>query len=243
MCARFSLFATPAQIAELLDLAIPEVEPQYNIAPTETILGAIERDGIRQIRQFRWGLIPSWAKDASAGNRMINARSETVLEKAAFRSAFQRRRCVIPASGFFEWKEEKVEAAATSPPSLFDEVEIPRRTKGKLRTLKQPYFIDLKSHELFAFAGLYEYWRDPASELIRSCTILTTRPNEVVEPLHNRMPVMLRKPEFEAWLDCENPNLEIPESLLAPLPAEIMEAVPVSPAVNDPKNKSEILVL
>ncbi|MFI5384931.1 MAG: SOS response-associated peptidase [Fimbriimonadales bacterium] len=237
MCARFSLYATPAQIAQLLEIEVPAFEPHYNIAPTQTVLGAIEREGERQLREFRWGLIPSWAKDPAIGNRMINARSETILEKPAFRNAFQRRRCVIPANGFFEWKhdvvEEEVKPPSSGVPSLFDEFGIPKR-KTRTKTLKQPFFVSLKSGEPFALAGLYEYWHG-AGEKVRSCTILTTRPNELVEPLHDRMPVILRKADLEAWLDCED-GIEPAEALLEPLPASEMMAVPVSSLVNDPNN-------
>lgn len=237
MCARFSLFATPAQIAQLLDLEVPEVLPRYNIAPTQMLIGAVERDGERQLREFRWGLIPSWAKDASVGNRMINARAETLQEKPAFRNALERRRCVIPASGFFEWKHESVAEDVPEPKgtSLFDDFNIPKR-KTKSRTLKLPFFLSLASGEPFAFAGLYDTWRDPAGNLVRSCTIVTTRPNELVAPLHDRMPVMLKKDQLERWLDCRNPSEGIQE-LLGPLRSSEMAATPVSTLVNDPNNE------
>lgn len=243
MCARFSLYATPAQIAELLEIDVPELTPGYNIAPTDTVLGAIERDGERQLREFRWGLIPSWAKDIKVGTKMINARSETIAGKSAFRNAFLRRRCVIPASGFFEWRhdlvEETIPAKNDATPTLFEEHGI-ARPKTKQKTVKQPFFIGLKSGEPFGFAGLYEYWRSPDGEKVRSCTILTTHPNELVAPLHDRMPVILRKSDLEAWLDCEHSDHV--ERLLEPLPADQMTAFPVSSAVNDPSNKSSVVI-
>lgn len=248
MCARFSLYATPDQIAKLLDLEIPEVEARYNIAPTQMLLGAIERNGHKELREFRWGLIPSWAKDRSVGNKMINARAESLEEKSAFRKAFHKRRCVIPASGFFEWKHEIVEEftparTRAQAPSLFEEFDIPPPAKKKERTLKIPYFIGLKSGEPFGFAGLYEYWHDPAGEKVRSCTIVTTTPNELVSPLHDRMPVILTKDHLEEWLDCDHHDAASVEHLLRPLAADQMIAVPVSSAVNDPNNDSPDLVL
>lgn len=231
MCARFSLYATPAQIAELLELDVPEIRPQYNIAPTEMLLGAIERDGVREWREFRWGLIPSWAKDASVGTKMINARAETLLERPAFRNCFERRRCAIPASGFFEWTE-----ATTAEPnpgvSLFEEFTVPRKAKA----VKQPVFFRLRSGEPFAFAGLYDTWRNDAGERIRSCTLITTTPNDLVAPLHDRMPVLLRKGDLADWFERD------PGSVLRPFPSNEMEGIPVSPAMNDPRNKAPLVL-
>jgi putative SOS response-associated peptidase YedK len=246
MCARFSLYATPAQIAKLLDIEVPEILPRYNIAPTQMLLGAIEKNGERQLREFRWGLIPSWAKDISVGNRMINARVETLLEKSAFKTAFQRRRCIIPANGFFEWKhdtveEEVVAKAREGAPSLFEEFDVPKRSSKK-KTIKQPYFLALKSGEPFGFAGLYEYWRDPAGEMVRSCTILTTEPNELVAPLHDRMPVIVKKADLEAWLDCEHHDPSSLGDILDPLPSVEMTSTPVSTLVNDPNNETAAIL-
>jgi putative SOS response-associated peptidase YedK len=238
MCARFSLYATPAQIALLLDIEVPEVLPRYNIAPTQMLLGAIERNGERQLREFRWGLIPSWAKDTSVGNKLINARAETVIEKPSFRKAFQTRRCVIPASGFFEWKhdtiQEEVKADKSQEgPSLFEEFDI-ARPKTKTKTIKQPFYFGLKTGEPFGFAGLYEYWHSPDGEKVRSCTIITTEPNDLVAPYHDRMPVILLKEDVQTWLDGETPEAE---RLLAPIPAKNMISAPVSPELNNPNNE------
>ncbi len=244
MCARFNLFATPQQIAKLLDIDVPKFGPRYNIAPTQVLLGAVLREGGRQLREFRWGLIPSWAKDAKVGSKMINARSETLLEKPAFRNAFAKRRCVIPASGFFEWKHETIEEEIAddrireASPTLFEEYDIPRSAKAKSRVVKQPYFFGLASREPFAFAGLYEYWRDGAGELIRSCTILTTRPNSLIEPLHDRMPVILRPPHLDRWIDCESNISASVQDLFEPFPANEMMGIEVSTSVNDPNNDS-----
>lgn len=241
MCARFSLYATPDQIARLLDIEVPEVEPHYNLAPTNMLLGAIERDGHRELRQFRWGLIPSWAKDMSVGTKMINARAEGLLDRGSFKNAFFKRRCVLPANGFFEWKHEEIEeevpVKSTKAPSLFEEFQI-ERPKTRKRTLKQPYFLGMKSGEPFALAGLYEYWRDPQGEKVRSCTIVTTEPNALVAPLHDRMPVIIRKQDLETWLNCDDPDWDAAFQLLKPLDPGEMIATPVSSLVNDPNNDS-----
>lgn len=242
------MFALRDEVARLLGIEVPGVMPQYNIAPTEVVLGAIERNGIRELRDFRWGLVPSWAKDIKIGSRMINARSEGILDKPSFRTAFQKRRCVIPASGFFEWRHDTIEEAASphavreASPTLFEEHRIERPARRKPRIVKQPFFIGLKSHEPFAFAGLYEYWHSPEGEKVRSCTILTTHSNELIAPIHDRMPVILRRDDLETWLDCEHGGLEPALGLLHPFPASEMMAVQVSSAVNDPNNKSPDVV-
>jgi putative SOS response-associated peptidase YedK len=232
------LYATPAQIALLLDIEVPEVLPRYNIAPTQMLLGAIERDGQRQLREFRWGLIPSWAKDMGVGNKLINARAETVIEKPSFRKAFQTRRCVIPASGFFEWKHDTIEeevrnVTSKEGPSLFEEFDIPR-PKTKTKTIKQPFYFGLKTGEPFGLAGLYEYWHSPTGEKVRSCTVITTDPNELVAPYHDRMPAILRKADVQTWLDGDVAEAE---RLLAPIPAQDMISAPVSPELNNPNNE------
>lgn len=228
MCARFSLTASPAEVARLLDVAPEQIEARLNIAPTDTVIGAIERDGERLIREFRWGLIPSWAKDIKVGQRMINARAETLHEKAAFKNAYERRRCVIPASSFYEWKhipvEEPVTAARGGAPNLFGEFEIERPAK-KPKVLKQPYAIGLKSGEVFGLAGLWEMWSDDAGNRIRSCTVITTEPNEMVAELHDRMPVMLRHDEIAQWLSSQAEDLD---SLLHPIEASALAMQPVT---------------
>ena len=162
---------------------------------------------------LRWGLIPSWAKDKKTGYKMINARAESVMKKPAFRNAFRYRRCLIPASGFYEWQKRD----------------------GK----KQPRFITLKDTDLFAFAGLWERWKNPEdeSEVIESCTIITTDSNKLVKPLHDRMPAILEKPNYERWLSRQTPDREL-EALLRPLLSSEMTAWPVSPKVNSPANDS-----
>jgi putative SOS response-associated peptidase YedK len=165
---------------------------------------------------LRWGLIPSWAKDPGIGDRMINARAETVAEKPSFRRALQKRRCLVLADGFYEWRKE-----------------------GKKKT---PLHIALKSHEPFGFAGLWETWKPPTGETIHSCTIITTTPNALMESIHNRMPVILTREAEALWLDrrVEDPQALLP--LLAPYPAEAMDAYVVSPLVNSPRNDTSACI-
>lgn len=170
----------------------------------------VNDDGTRHLTQMQWGLIRSWAKDPTVGNRMINARGETVATKPAFRVALRKRRCLIPADGFYEWKPAG------------------RR--------KQPVYIALKSREPFGFAGLWEAWTSPDGQDIKSCTIITTQANEILKPIHDRMPVILTREAERVWLDrtIQDPSLLVP--LLAPYPAEKMECYPVSTQVNNPSH-------
>jgi putative SOS response-associated peptidase YedK len=180
---------------------------RYNIAPTQAVI-VVGDDGKRYLKSMRWGLIPSWAKDPSIGNRMINARVETLAEKPAFRAALKKRRCIIPAGGFYEWQ--------------------------KLGKVKQPMRIMLKSREPFGFAGLWEHWKSPDGEEILSCTIITIEANELLKAVHERMPVILTRDAEAAWLD---PKTQEPEKLLPLLkqyPAGEMEFYPVSRDVNSP---------
>jgi putative SOS response-associated peptidase YedK len=210
MCGRYTLSTDLKQVAKRFGAAtdeIPSIVPRYNIAPTQSVI-VVSDDGKRTVKQMRWGLIPSWAKDPSIGNRMINARAETLAEKPAFRAALKKRRCIIPADGFFEWK--------------------------KLGTVKQPLHIVLKSREPFGFAGLWEHWTSPEGEEILSCTIITTEANELLKAVHDRMPVILTRDAEAVWLD---PKIQEPEKLLPLLkhyPADQMEYYPVSQQVNSP---------
>lgn len=222
MCGRFTLKQPAEAIAAVLASAssskqtfdvekLPELSAQYNIAPTQmvaTVLSNAESDK-REFHFLRWGLIPSWAKDMSMGAKLINARAETVAEKPAFRSAFKHRRCLVLADGFYEWQ----------------------RIDGK----KQPFYFGLQDGQPFCFAGLWEQWESPEKEKVVSCTILTTVANEVLKPIHDRMPVVLDKKYYDLWLD---PQVQKPESLkelLHPYPASAMTAYPVSTLVNNPK--------
>jgi len=212
MCGRFTLASSLTTVAQRFGVPIPTAEsavwtPHYNIAPTQTVI-VVNDDGTRHLTQMRWGLIPSWAKDPAIGNRMINARAETVATKPAFRVALRKRRCLIPADGFYEWQP------------------VGRR--------KQPVYITLKSREPFSFAGLWEAWTSPDGETIKTCTIITTEANDLLKPIHDRMPVILTREAEGVWLDpmIQDPARLLP--LLVPYPAEEMEAYPVSTTVNNP---------
>jgi len=205
MCGRFLLETLPGALAEQFRTQKPPVfeKSRYNIAPTQPILTAQLTDGAVVWHYARWGLIPAWSKDSSNAAKMINARSETVAEKPAFRQAFKHRRCLIPATAFYEW------------------IALPSG--------KQPMLIALKSTPLFAFAGLYEDWRDPSTGAeVRSATILTTNANLAVEPIHARMPVIISAADYLTWLSPTIPNSE----LLRPWDAADMQIRPVSKRVN-----------
>jgi putative SOS response-associated peptidase YedK len=212
MCGRYTLAADPAKIAERFSLDPQEacLPTRYNIAPGQDA-PAIVNEERNRVRLLRWGLIPAWAKDATFGRRLINARAETLRDKPSFRGAFARRRCLIPADGFYEW----------------------RREPGQKRA---PMRFALKSREPFAFAGLWESWRDPRGLDIKTFTIITTEANPLVRPHHPRMPVMLRPEAEAAWLDSGLTNPMSLVALLGPYPAESMEAYEVSALVNSPAN-------
>jgi putative SOS response-associated peptidase YedK len=215
MCGRYTLvptehFATRFAVESLPD----DLEPRYNIAPTQSI-PVITRNSPNRVELMRWGLIPSWAKDASIGNKMINARAETVAEKPSFKRALAARRCLVPCSGFYEWR---------------------RDDKSKV-----PYFIFVRNTELFSFAGLYELWKNPSGNLVRSYTIITTTPNKLMENIHNRMPVILRPEDEDVWLDAESDMAHV-LSLLEPFPADQMDCYAVSTAVNSPRYEGPSLI-
>ncbi len=186
MCGRYGLALTSEQLANVLDLdpeTVPDIGPRYNIAPTQQapVLGA-RRDEDPSVQMLRWGLIPFWAKDKRIGARLLNARAETARDKPAFRDAFKQRRCLVPSDGFYEWQKVTVEG-----------VKKPR---------KQPWFIGREDGDPFFFAGLWERWRDPeTADRVFSFTILTTEANALMRPIHHRMPVILSRPDWEAWLD------------------------------------------
>jgi len=217
VCGRFTL-STPADlVAEALEVPAPcAFEARYNVAPTQVAPVVRQpREGARRMHMLRWGLVPSWARDARIGSRMINARAESVLERPAFREAFRRRRCLVPADGFFEWQP---------------------RGGGK-----HPFLVRLRGGGVFAMAGLWARWRSPDGEPLDSFTVLTTTPNEVVAPLHDRMPVILPPERYAPWLD---PTLEAPAltALLAPFPASAMERFEVSRAVNDARRDEPVCI-
>jgi putative SOS response-associated peptidase YedK len=210
MCGRFTNTHSNKDVVKRfkVERTLFDITPRYNIAPSQQIPVITQTDEVRCLEGYKWGLVPFWAKDAKIGNKMINARAETLLEKPAFRQALTKRRCLIPADGFYEWQAQ-----------------------GKL---KQPIYIRRRDKALFAFAGLWEEWRSPEGELLRSCTIITGTPNELIAPIHDRMAVILT-PEHEArWLAAENQDAAELVKLLTPYPAAEMETYPVSRLVNSP---------
>ena len=214
MCGRFALRLNPKSLCKIFDVfLVPSVEPRYNIAPTQEIL-VVRRssdNNKREMALLRWGLIPHWTKDPKKmRSQLINARSETAAEKPSFRDAFRSRRCLIPADGFYEWQ----------------------RRGGN----KQPYFIGLKDGGVFSFAGLWDEWQGPDGKSIQTCTILTTGPNDVIAPIHDRMPVILDSSAYEKWLDPGVTDHRELEPILTPFDADKMVSYPVSNVVNSPRN-------
>lgn len=213
MCGRFTLSQPNNAIASAFNIAqIPPLEPRYNIAPTQLIPSIVSAPGgEKQLQMLRWGLIPSWAKDAKIGAKLINARAETVSEKPSFKAAFKRRRCLIIADGFYEWQRQEKQ--------------------------KQPYYFRLQNAQLFAFAGLWEQWKSPDEDIINSCTILTTEANDLLRPIHDRMPVILESKDYGLWLDSEAQQPQL-QQLLRPYQADLMTSYTVSTKVNNPKNNT-----
>jgi len=215
MCGRYTLATAPEALARIFELDdLPELPARYNIAPVPAVRLVVEEGSgearRRVLRLLRWGLVPFWAKDPGIGSRMINARAETVADKPAFRAAFRRRRCLVLADGFYEWQRVG-------------------------RGAKQPFLIRLRDGGPFAFAGLWERWTGPEGEPLESCTLLTTQPNALVAPIHNRMPVILDPSDYDAWLDPELQDPAALRPLLRAFPAERMTAHPVSQRVNNPR--------
>lgn len=219
MCGRFTLFEADAVLSKDFGALIAfGLAPRYNIAPSQQILAVRPSmgKGGREAALLRWGLIPHWAKDPSIGNRMINARAETATEKPSFRRAFRHRRCLVPMSGFYEWQKRGI--------------------------LKHPYFIALSDERVMAVAGLWERWEGAEDAPIESCTLLTTESNDLIAPLHERMPVIVAPENYELWL---NPSVEDPtviRPLIVPYPPGEMIARPIRPLVNDPSFDSASLL-
>ncbi len=213
MCGRFSLHTPIAELQlAFKGFTFPaDVEAHYNIAPSFSTLH-ITNGNDRRVSEARWGLVPFWAKDPKIGNRMINARSETLTSKPAFREAFRSKRCLILADGFYEWK---------------------RSPDGKTKT---PMYITLRSGRPFAFAGLWDTWKQPENDWLTTCTIITTEPNELMSDIHNRMPVILPQNAYDLWLDSDMAETAILNELLGSYPANRMQAHPVSDVVNTPQN-------
>ena len=217
MCGRYELHTQPAALALAFGVPFPpQMRPRYNIAPMQDV-PVIRRNaaGERELVEVRWGLVPRWAKDPSIGNRMINARAETLADKPSFSTALKKHRCLLPADGFYEWKQ-------TSSGS------------------KQPFHIRMKDGEPFALAGLLERWLSPAGEMLDTCTIITTRSNTLLAPLHDRMPVIVAPVSFDRWLDVAN---EDTADLFAPFPADAMSYHPVSVRVNSVRNDDAGLIV
>jgi len=216
MCGRYTLRTPVDSLVEAfeIDEYPASIIPNYNTAPTQEVAAVVEEDEKRKLEVLRWGLIPSWAKDAAIGNKMINARAETVSEKPSFRSAFKKRRCLILADGFYEWQ--------------------------KTDNGKQPFYIKMEDDSPFAFAGLWEIWKD--EEEIRSCTIITTEANNLMDEIHHRMPVILHPEDYGMWLDPDFDEKEPLTSLLKPYPSDTMEAYTVSRRVNKPSNNEPSVV-
>jgi putative SOS response-associated peptidase YedK len=221
MCGRYSLTRREAELVERfgieqLLLEGEQLRPRYNIAPTQMVPVILDQDGQRVLAEMKWGLIPFWAKDPKKTKPIINARSESIAEKPFFKHAANKRRCLIPADGFYEWKKANKE--------------------------KIPLFIHFPDNEIFAFAGLWDQWKGNDGEVIRSCTIITTEANDFMTPVHDRMPVIVR-PEHEAkWLDPEIKDIEKLRDVLEPLGNDALDMYRVSTEVNSPKfDKPELV--
>jgi putative SOS response-associated peptidase YedK len=217
MCGRYRLSRRKQIIEEHFDTAEwqDDWSPRYNIAPTQPVpvIRQHPKEPVRQISTMRWGLIPHWAKDASAAASTINARSETAADKPAFRDPLKFRRCLIPADGFYEWK--------------------------RTGTAKQPYCFEVNDGELFAFAGLWDGWKNDEGQWIKTCTILTTTPNAVTLTVHDRMPVILDRDRYDLWLDPGMTNVQVISELLKPYDTSAMRMYPVSTRINRVENDDE----
>ena len=218
MCGRFRLSRRKQIVEEYFDTAVsdePEWNPRFNVAPTQPIpvIRQNPKEPVRELSMMRWGLVPSWSKDSSAAAKMINARSETASTKPAFRDALKSRRCLIPADGFYEWKRD-----------------------GKN---KQPYCFEVNGGELFAFAGLWDGWKNAEGQWIKTCSVLTTTPNDVTAAVHDRMPVILDPDSYELWLEPGMNDTNAVSDLLKPYDARLMRCFPVSTQVNHVANDDE----
>ncbi|MBI2705362.1 MAG: SOS response-associated peptidase [Actinobacteria bacterium] len=218
MCGRFVSTAPADEIAKYFGAEPPTeatLEPSHNVAPTSDVYAVLTAEGVRRIEALHWGLVPFWAKSPTAGAKMINARAETLADKNAYRNAYKKKRCIIPADGFYEWA--KVPGEKT----------------------KQPMYLHRPDGELLAFAGLWERWRNPDNpdDELHSCTIITGSPNETVATIHDRMPIMLPPSTWDVWLDPGVQDLATVGKLLVPAPASLIAMHPVSTEVNNVRNK------
>lgn len=210
MCGRYTLHHRSEEIADRFSVDVPEelTPPRYNIAPSQLVPVIRQSAETREIMGCKWGLVPYWAKDPAIGNKLINAKAETLAEKPSFKNALAKRRCLIPADGFYEWLK-----------------------KGKAPS--QPMYVRRRDGGLFAFAGLWEEWTAPGGDILRTCTIITTEPNELISRIHHRMAVVLGAAEESVWLNLKNKPADV-LPLLRPYEADDLEAIPVSRAVNSP---------
>lgn len=218
MCGRFVQFTLFPLLEKEFSLKFGEevvLRPSFNIAPTQDVPVIVNEDGNRLIF-CRWGLIPPWSKDLSIGNRMINARAETLAEKPSFKEPFKKHRCLIVADGFYEWK--------------------------KTESGKVPVYITMKTGRTFGFAGLYSDWHPPEGEVIKTCTIITSEPNDLLEPIHNRMPVIIKPDDRDIWLDPDEHDQDKLTPLLAPYSSDELDAWEVSRVVNSPSNNGPELI-
>ena len=221
MCGRFTLSAPPEVISMCFDIETDSFNylPAFNIAPTQNVLTVRNRENSKHVQTMRWGLIPFWAKEARIGNKMINARSETVIENKVFRTPFQKRRCLILADSFYEWV--------------------------RVSKSKQPIRILLDSEKPFAFAGIWESWKDPNdpnADAVESCSIITTHANTLMQPIHDRMPVILPRELESDWLDLDNTDTSFLREIMIPFDPGLMKCYPVSQAVNSTKNEGKDLI-
>ncbi len=225
MCGRYVSVSSPTILAERFhveEVRTGETEPNYNVTPRAEIPAVADSRGRRVLDLVRWGLVPSWAKSISVGDRMINARAETVLTNNSYKRPFERRRCIVPADGFYEW--QTIEG----------------------QKVRQPWFIRRRDGEPLAFAGLWSIWHDrnlgDDAPRIRSCTIITTEPNELMRDIHNRMPVILPESAWDTWLDAENHDVQSLTQLLVPSPSDELEAWPITTRVNKPDHNGPELL-
>ncbi len=219
MCGRYAFFSPAESVKRTFALDFkPELVPRYNIAPTQSVPAVrVAEEGSRTLVMLHWGLVPRWAKERAIGNRMINARSETLAGKPAYRDAFRRRRCLVLADGWYEWQ--------AAPGG------------------KQPWFVRLRDPRPIAFAGLWERWKDPAGgELLESCTIVTTDASESIRKIHERMPVVLPESAWDRWMDPAFSDTETLSEILGPYDAKALKAWQVSRLVNTPKNEGPRLI-
>lgn len=215
MCGRINLRMSPAELAAVFDLfREPDWSPRYNLGPMQLILAVRWNSGsVRQADLLKWGLVPGWAEDPKIGSRMFNARAETVASKPSFRSAFRKRRCLIPASGFYEWQQ----------------------LSGKI---KQPWNIVRTDGQPLALAGLWEHWTAPDGSILETCAVITTTANEFMSEIHDRMPVILERESWNLWLDPDELEPAALTELLVPCPSDLLQRTPVSTLVNNVRNES-----